>query len=345
MGFLSDIFNPTNAESIVLIDISAGSVAGGYAHYKSGETPSLLYTRRLPIEIRKDEQHELAMLRALEILGNTLIKEGAPILARTTGSGRADIILVSVDAPWQETRVRTEYFERKTPFTFTKRMVATALEKTRIAADGKVLADESVIGTILNGYETHEPYGKKINRAALIILTSFIDEKVSESIAGTFSKLFHTKNIFSIAGSSLRYQAMRTAFPHERDALILDAVGQLISVALVRKDLLVAVTEVSDAVGTNVDLWIKEVINEFTKLAKEHPLPRTIFLLAQEQNSSSLEHALNSAELAGLWLSDNPPKIVPVRAGHISGSIRQVTTASPDLPLLLMMLYWQHNKK
>ena len=345
MSFFSNIFNPTNTESLVLIDISAGSVAGAYAHYKDGEISSLLYTRRLPIEVRNGERHELAMLRALEILGNALIKEGAPVLARATGSGRADTIFISVDAPWHETKVRTEYFERKTPFTFTKSMVATVLEKTNVTPEGKVLSDESIIGTILNGYETREPYGKKVHRAAIIILTSFIDEKISEGIIKILRGLFHTKNILSITGSSLRYQAMRIAFPHERDSLILDSVGQLISIALVRKNLLVAVIDVSDAARTNVDSWAKEVINEFTKLSKEHPLPRTIFLLAQEQDSSSLEQALNSAELVGLWLSDNPPKIVPVRAGHLSSSVRQVTTASPDLPLLLMALYWQHHKK
>jgi len=342
MSFFGNIFSPAHTESVVLIDISADSIAGAYAHYREGEVPSLLYTRRLPIEIRKDEQHELAMLRALEILGNTLIKEGAPVLARATGSGRADVILVSVDAPWQETKVRTEYFERKTPFTFTKRMVATALEKTSRTEPNKILADESIIGTILNGYETREPYGKKVHRASVLVLASFIDKKISESIVTALRGFFHTKDILSMAGSSLRYQAMRTAFPHERDALILDAVGPLISIALVRKDLLAAVVEASDASDADAEEWVKKVIIELTELAKENPLPRTIFLLAQEQDSSSLEQALNSAELAGLWLSDNPPKVVPVRAGHISGSIRQVTTASPDLALLLMALYWQH---
>lgn len=329
----------------MLVDISAGSVAGAYAHYKDGEAPSVLYTRRLPIEIRGDEQHEKAMLRALEILGNALIKEGAPVLARATGSGSADTILVSVDAPWQETKVRTEYFERKTPFTFTKRMVDTALEKTSIVAKGKILADESVIGAILNGYETRKPYGKKAHRASIILLTSLIDEKVSDNITEILRKLFHTKNILSTAGSSLRYQAMQTIFPHERDSLIFDAIGPLVSIALVRRGLLVAVVEVSDASNTDVEKWTKEVVLELTELSKDHPLPRTIFLLAQELDSSSLEHILNSAKLGGLWLSDNPPKIVPVRAGHISGSIKQVTTASPDLPLLLMSLYWQHREK
>lgn len=343
MSFFRDIFNPTNTESLVLVDISAGSVAGAYAHYKKGENPSLLYTRRLPIEAREGEPHERALLRALDILGDALIKEGAPTLARATGSGRADTVLVSVDAPWQKTQVRTEYFERETPFTFTKHMVTTALEKTRVTAEGKVLADESVIGTILNGYETREPYGKRVHRASVVLLTSLIDEKISVDIAETFRKLFHTKNILSIAGSSLRYQAMRTAFPHERDALILDAIGPLISVALVRRDLLVAVRELSDAVSADIDSWVQKVLDEFTELAKEQPLPRTIFLLAQEQSASSFEQALNSAKLGRLWLSDNSPKVVPVRASHITGLVRQATTSLPDLPLLFMTLYWQHH--
>lgn len=346
MGLFSNIFNKTHkGESVVLIDISAGSVAGAYAYYKKGENPSLLYTRRLPIVTIEGEQKDLAMLRALGLLGDTLIIDGAPVLARHTGNGRADTILVSVDAPWQETKIRKEFFERKDPFVLTKSMVDAALDRTSVASKGKVLADESVIGTILNGYETREPYGKKVRHASVIILTSLIDEKISKNIAGTLRGIFHTENILSIAGSSLRYQAMRTIFPHERGAIILDAIGQLISVALVHKDLLVAVVEMSDAVSTDINVWIQNVIDEFTELAKDHPLPRTIFLLAQEQDSSSLEHALNSAKLSGLWLSDNPPKIVPVRPSHISSLIRQVTTSIPDLSLLLMTLYWKHRTR
>ena len=342
MSFFSRIFHPIRAESLVFIDVSAGSVAGAYARYNEGEAPALLYTRRVPLEIKSKEASELTMLRALKELGDVLIREGAPVLARNTGSGSADKILVSVDTPWQETKIRTERFERETPFSFTRGMVATAFEKMGTKTPGKTLADESIIGTILNGYETREPYGKRVHRAAVIVLTSLIDEKISGGIAATLRSLFHTKNIFSITGNSLRYQAMRTAFPHEHDALILDTIGPLLSISLVRKNLLVAVTEVSDATSTNSDLWIKKVTEELTELAKQYPLPRTIFLLAQEQDISSLEKALNAAKLGGLWLSDNPPKVVPILASHIIGSIRQVATTPPDLQLLLMALYWQN---
>ena len=343
MSFLSGLFSPTRKESLVLIDISAGSVAGAYLHCKEGELPSLVFTRRLPIEVKGSEPHEKAMLRALDVLGNVLIKEGAPALARFSGSGSADTILVSVHTPWQQTSVRTEVLERKTPFTFTKAMVATAIKNTSIPTTGKTLVDESVIGTLLNGYETRDPYGKKAHRASIIVLTSLIDEKVSESIVTMLRGFFHTRNILSIASSSLRYQAMRTAFPHERSALVIDAIGPLLSISLVRRGLLVTVAEVAESLSKNdPDVMVQKIVDEFTEISKRYPLPRAIFLIDAEGDSAILAKALGAVKLAGLWLSDNPPTIISVLPSHITPFIKQASSTPPDLTLLLMALYWQH---
>ncbi|MFA6519409.1 MAG: hypothetical protein WCT41_01130 [Candidatus Paceibacterota bacterium] len=340
MSFFNGLFGRKKSESVVFIDIGTGSVAGAYAQFTQGDQPVMHYTRRLPIEIRTSEPHEDAMLRALGILGEVLIREGAPVLMRNTGSGSVDTVLVSVDAPWQKTSVRTEYFEQKEPFIFNKSMVNTALEKTSTAPPGQLLADESIIGTILNGYETKDPYGKETRRASIIVLTSLIDEKVAQGIQKILRGLYHTKNILTIAGSSLRYQAMRIAFPHERDALILDATGPLTSIALVRRDLLVDVVEIPvHRAGTAV--WLKTLTDELAELAQRFPLPRTIFLLAREPNVISLRETLDEAELGKLWLSDNPPKIVSVLSSHLVGLVRSATTASPDISLLLMALYFE----
>lgn len=343
MSFFGDAFRSIRSESLVLIDVSAGSVAGAYAHYVPGALPELLFTRRVPLELRSGEPHERALERALDVLGDALIRDGAPMLARRTGSGSADTILVSVDAPWQETTVRFENFERRTPFTFTKRMLTDALEKKNAPPQGKLLADESFIGTILNGYEARTPYGKTVHRASVIVLTSLIDAQMSESIARMLRKLFHTKNILSVAGSALRYQAMHVAFPHESDVLILDAMGPLISIGLIRRGLLMAVSEISgDLSPKETTVWIQKAKEGLTRLAESFPLPRTIFLLTQEQDVKTLEKALNTAELKGLWLSDNPPKIVSVLANHVSALVRQSAPVLPDLTLILMAVYWQH---
>ena len=341
MSFFRNLFHKTYKESVVFIDISAGSVAGAYVRYVENETPSVLYTRRLSIEIHEGEPHEQAMLRALKTLGDQLIKEGAPALARATGSGKSDTVLVSVDAPWQETSIRTEFLEQKVPFIFTRSLVAEALKRTHVPVPGKLLADESIIGTILNGYETRNPYGKKVHRAAIIILTSLIDERIAGGIAATLRSLYHTKRILLIVGSSLRYQAMRSAFPHERNMLIIDAMGPSTSIALVRKNLFVASAEVLES-DSDSHAWVGEVVNTFADIAKTFPLPRMIFLLAQESRTASLQETLKSANLGSLWLSDNPPKIVTILVSHIIGLVRQVATTPPDLALLLMTLYWQY---
>ncbi len=344
MSFFDTLFHKKkDGESVILIDIGAESVAGAYVRYEETETPALLYSRSLPIEIHAGEAHERAMLRALGVLGNDLIREGAPVLARHTGSGSADKILVSVDAPWQETDVRTEHFEESEPFVFTKGLVDARLEETRAGLPEKLLVDESIIGTILNGYETRSPYGKRARRATIIVLTSLIRKDVANSIIQTFESLFHTKDILPIAGNSLRYQVMRELFPHERDAIILDATGgSLTSVALVRKGVFASLVQVSNS--SESDSWVSTVKEEFAEIAKRYPLPRTIFLLAREPEILSLQEKLESADFGALWFSDTPPKIIPVLRSNIPGAIRQVSIRPADIVLLFMAFYHQYQR-
>ena len=326
----------------MLIDIGAGSVAGACARFFDGKPPQLLYSQRVPIESRDAEPHENAMFRALNTLCEALVHEGSGELMRAVGSGGVDAILVSVDAPWQQTTLRTDRLEQKTPFVFTKRLVTEALKKTEASSPGKLLVDESVIGTILNGYETRSPYGKKVQRAVIVVLSSLIDESVARGIVKELRSHYHTRRVLPIAGSSLRYQAMRLAFPHERDALIVDATGPEVAIALVRKRLLVAVSETQDGAAGS-PAWVKEVTEKLADLSKRYPLPRTIFLIARESEMKTLTETLTSANLGSLWLSENPPQIVPVLASHLVGLVRLAANTSPDTILQLMALYWQHH--
>lgn len=338
MNFISNWFRKNKAESVVLIDITAGSVAGAYVRRAKGQAPTIFYSRRLPIEGHRGESSEKAMFRALALLGDVLIKEGAPALSRATGSGSLSDIIVSVDMPWQETSVRTEYFESEQAFTFTKALAEKAIQKTGCASGDKVVCDESIVGVLLNGYETRDPYGKSAHRAAVVIMSSFIDQSVAGNITAMLRGIYHTRRIQIIAGSSLRYQALRATFPHEHNALILDATGSLVSIQLVRNSLLVAISEMSDGmIGDSK--WIKEMTQGLTELAKQYPLPRTIFILVRENENEIARKALAKAEMGSLWLSDNPPKIVTILPSHFTSLVVQADTAINDLPILLMALY------
>lgn len=341
MGLFGFFGGRGSGESAVLIDVGTHTVAGAYAHVaKAGDAPTIVYEKSVQVEFREGELQEQAMLRALRTLGEMLLREGAPALARVSGSGRAGDIIVSINAPWQKTSVRSEYLEEKKPFVFTKHLVDAVIEKTSVKPPGKLMVNESVIGTILNGYVTADPFGKEAHRAEIVIVTSIIDEPVANAIIEVLRGLYHTRHIKSIAGNSLRYQAMRAAFPHERDALIVDVTGPLSSIALIRKDLLMTIVQIGDGLAT-VEAWIQQVITELIEVSRRFPLPRTIFLLAREPEVAPLQKALSSANLGELWLSENQPTVVPVQASHLATLVRRTSAGTPDLLMLLMALYWR----
>lgn len=338
MALLDALYKKEGSETVALIDIASDSVAGAYVRYSS-KAPFLIYTRRLPIERHRDEEPGQAMLRAFGVLGEAMVREGAPSAMRATGSGRADEVIVSIDAPWQETMVRTELIERSMPFVFTKSIVSTVLERTRSSVAGKQLANESIIGTSLNGYETRAPYGKRARRASLLVLTSYIDEDIGGKIIDQCRRLYHTRKVGVVASCSLRYQAMRAAFPHEADALVLDVSRTTISVVLIRNGFFIAVADVPRPPHGK---WVPPTLVQLAELAKQYPLPRTIFLIAPPEEAGMFRKALDEAQLGSLWLSDNPPTLVTVLASHLVGLVDLSADAVPDLSLLLMALYGNH---
>lgn len=329
------------AQSVILVDIGAGAVAGGYA-YVAGASPTLAYSARVSIEAHAGEAAAAAMARALAELGNLLIREGAPELARLAGDARAESVLVAVNAPWQKTSIRTERFENMRPFIFTERMAVEAVERAGAPPSGMMPVDESVIATLLNGYETRRPYGKRAHRASIIILSSFIDTEIAERAGKALHALFHGRAVRSIAGSSLRYQTLSRIFAHERDAIILDARGPEIAVSLVRDGLLVAVSELQSG-APGAPGWMHEVVSAFADLAKRYPLPHTIFLIADPADFDALKHLFADVKLGALWLSDNPPKVVPVLPAHLPG-VTLAPGATNELVLMLMTLFWRQHR-
>ena len=71
----------------MLIDIGADSVAGAYARYEEDAMPVLLHMQRMPIVIRENESYESAMLRALTVPSEPLMRpRGAWARMRETRS-------------------------------------------------------------------------------------------------------------------------------------------------------------------------------------------------------------------------------------------------------------------
>lgn len=345
MGFFRRLFGTSSAETVALIDIGSGSIAGALLVMREHAVPVIVYTRRLPIEPQQDEAQERAMLRAFELLCATLVREGLPALVRATGHRSVRTVLISVDAPWQETLVHEEQILEEKEFIFTRRLANDVLRKATLGSEGKIITDARIMGTRLNGFTIRNPFGKRVRQASIIVLISSIDERVHEVLDMVVDKTFNPQRVSIIAGSALRYQALRAVFPHERDALIVDATGPFAEVALVHRSQLVAVSHQSDLPnGTPKTERAEQLTLCFKELASSYPLPRTIFLIARDNEIETLQTTLKAVHFGPLWLYDTEPRIVLIEAKHLQKNIRQLSTGAPDVPLQLSAIFLEASR-
>lgn len=341
MPLFSSLFARRPYSAIVCIDIGANTIGGAYTVFAPDSLPHTVYTKRVPIITHSGEEPSAAMIRALEVLGSALTREGAPSLLRATGSGSISGVLVSLDAPWQSTVLRTETMEEKTPFLFTKHTARTLLAKRTETPQDMTLVNESIIGTLLNGYETRQPYGKRAHRAAIMALSSYVKNEILSPVAATLRALYHIRAQYSITGTSLRYQAIREIFPHEHDAILLDAIGTEVTIALIRRGLLVAALEAPCAVPGSSE-WTTTTVGLLRKVAVQYPLPRTIFILAEDTTSAAVSAACQSASFRSVWLTEKPPKLVFIKPSHVAALV--TTALTPDIVLSFMAIYWKHHE-
>ncbi|MDB5237490.1 MAG: hypothetical protein JWL88_592 [Parcubacteria group bacterium] len=365
----------------ILIDVGSASVGGAYVYFKSGELPTVYYDVRIHTEQREGEVAEASMLRSLQEVTTLLVKEGGPAMHREIGHAHIDSIVVSIAAPWQETRVRTETIQAVRPFMFTKKLLNETVAKSAQVPENRIDSGESVIATILNGYETPNPFGKQVKRAELVILSSTLLKSVTENVEKTLRNAFHSHDISFTGFAPVSYRIFRDLYPHENDYLILDIRGARSDLAFIQRGLLRDVgsiphgtrallsigrtaseltpadvlpagsglgasylnTDRNVRFGARVEVaeeeWIKGLSNLLKDFAARHALPRTLFLLADDDVRDFLIRALDTPDIHTLWLSDEPLRIVPVTHSQFSPYVRTHGTANGDIFIDLLALY------
>jgi len=360
---------PADAAAL-LIDVSSGSVGGAYVSNVKGK-PTLHYSARVPIRAHESEELTAAMLRALTELTELLLSRGVPVLKRATGHISIAEVFVSISAPWQESAVRLERIEKKEPFTVSRSVMNEAIAKSVAVPEGRVSTGETVISTVLNGYETANPFGRKARVADFVILASSLPTPVADGITAALRKAFHSHTIRFTAFPPCAFAVFRDIYPHERQFVVFDIAGAATEIVLVHQGLLASVVSVplgvgnltrphtppqADAIATTdgvhlvrntatsgIDLnrseWMGGIADALRTLSKEYALPRTLFLVADDDAREYLKRALDDAALRQLWLSDEPLTIAAVTTAQFSPYVGVGPEAEGDAVLMMLALY------
>lgn len=374
-----DFFH-SDLKTAALIDIGSVSVGGALAVFPEKENPIICYTTREEITFRGDSPTLADMESALTRLVTRLQTDGVPALARLAGSGHVREILISLAAPWQTTRVEVRTVEKKTPFTFSHSIITEAFAAEESTEDTKrILGDHAVIATLLNGYDTNEPFGKHAKRADLVILTTTLDEDAALAIKGALLRTFHRKEMRLCGFSFIAYTVFRDVYAHEKEYLILDVTGEVTDISLVKRGVLVDVAQspcglngmiraagkvpiperatgalegATTLMPTDIynprfagklaaakEAWRTAFQQTLESLSKRFPLPRTVFLLSDDEVRDFLQKIIIETPLAELRLSDEPFAVLPVSPDQFASYIQTRGEAVGDTFLAMLALF------
>jgi hypothetical protein len=353
--------------SIVIADVLASSIGVAYALIPKEGPATLISSVRIPVS-SASEVPAAVMLRTLEEALKALRAQGAPILRTLTGSGSVEGAYACVSAAWQETGIRIETITDEKPFVFSAGDLEAAKKRSPLPA-GRFRAEESVVATLLNGYETESPIGKKATRAEIILLSSTLPTDTATELRRTLGGFSSRREVTFSGFASTIHTALSLAFPHEKDYLALRVGGEATELVHVSRGLpiaaaslscgmhsfaraaagagyasfpdgggAVAPTSLEPALAGAKSEWLTALSGKLKEFAASRALPRNFFLLAEPDAREFLKTALDAPEMHALWLSDEPLSVIALTEEHFSKLATRSEGVPEDVPLSLLAI-------
>lgn len=359
------------AQSVLLIDIASSSIAGAYARVVKGGPAIVFYSTRLQIPEGSGPASSTHMLRTLDALLLDLQKNGAPLLRRRTGSGSVQDVYVHVGAPWQHTDIRVITFKEEKPFIFSEQYYDKAKKSIEVPPESFHL-EQSIVGTVINGYTTANPLGKKALRAEVIVLDSVMDAELAKLVRASLQSFspFHTLQFVSL--STLVAHALSYAFPHEKDYWSLRVTESATELFFVKNGFPRMYASIPSGLGAfarvakergfqsfpdggnaldvaqnqALDTKLADVARRFTsaiiqrlyEYTNAQALPRTLFLVTDSEAAPFIQKTLDVPDMHALWLSDDPLAVLSLETKHFKGTIGYELGAEEDSLLSLLAL-------
>jgi len=263
MGFFSKSKSSARDEKkrVLVFDIGSSSVGGALFEVQKSSTPKILMTLREPInleeEINPDKLLSLTT-KALESVANKMHKALV---------GRPAEIFCALSSSWYASQTRVIKFQKNTPFIFNAKLAESLIQKEIDIfqteniknfphSDNKIrLVEWKNIKTILNGYVTLDPLGKKTKSVEMSVFISIAQESFLTHIEETIYKSFHLKEIGFISFALVSFTIVRDMLSNRENFILMDITGEITDISIVNKGVLF--NSVSYPLGTN--FFIREI--------------------------------------------------------------------------------------
>ncbi len=295
----------------MVLDIGSGSVAGALVRL-SGNTPSILYSIRVPIAVQtKKTSGRLmeGMLKACEDVVKTLIHE-----ACTLHAGKIHTATCFLSSPWYVSRVHLSRIERQDPITVTEHFLDDVIsseakdftvslkekEKEQILSGRVSLMEHKIFGVALNGYQVTNPYGKRARQIEVTSYLSLVSSDLRQKIEDIVHAFAHVSQLQFTSFPVALQSFVDSHFPHEEEYALFDITAEMTDMALVRDGKIVFVEAFAQGKNTLVRK-VSEAFNIGPDLALSF-----IHLFAEKKMESDLNSRMEKivSEVGDMWAKD-----------------------------------------
>ncbi len=237
----------SKATAIAVFDISSSSVGGAHALIGKNKNNSANVT--ILVQERRDTglEEELDIERFVNDTARAL--EAVVDHVRTADVHHPEYIQVVLASPWYSTHTRTISYSRENVFTCTQRLIDSLVEKEIVyflkqPADsgepfgkGFKVVEQQLSNITLNGYETNDPFGKKVQSMELVLTITIVPELVVERFSGILRRSYGDRTINVTTGPYATYVALRDNGGVPDDSVILDIGEEITDVAFIKNGL------------------------------------------------------------------------------------------------------------
>ncbi len=227
MGLFS--FNKKH-ETILVVEMNSGGVAGAFFVREKGVAPLVLDTARR--EFPRRDVSDSARMK--DDLMNAL--DGVIMELQKAFPGKPHRTYVILGAPWSSAELRTVEYQSEHDFRFTEKLgmkiISAEMKKLSKGDVSRTIMDHRTTEVLLNGYPVESPNGKLCRSAEVRCLFSFASAQFLSSIRDRVHRTYPSTLVFSSCMMS-DFITIRDLSPEIRDMIILHVDAEITEVLLV----------------------------------------------------------------------------------------------------------------
>lgn len=236
---------------VAVFDISSSSVGGAHALIKKAahsdislsEKVAVLAQSRALAPLQEElniERFVAEALKGLETVATAIRKQDVH---------HPEYIQIVLASPWYTSQTRTILYTKSTPFLCTEKFVHNLVdkeieyvlthEKDRFGKLGHeyTIVEKQLSLVKLNGYITHEPYGKRAKSIEIYLTVTIAPKKVLEQCTDLLRRIYGIRQIGITTSAYTTFVSMRSEAAATHESVIVDIGEEVTDVAFVKDEL------------------------------------------------------------------------------------------------------------